>query len=785
MQRNLLEEAGIEYDSKPESKPRNLLEEAGISSLPIQYKPTNLKSFFESVKQSKDQTLGDFLGSAEPTESQKIFTQDIKDIGKRAYETTAEGLPELPYHMVREPEYFGKNILGGLMQLAKGTVNIPHDIPQYLAHLKSIQPETAQMISKFIPHLEKFPQQLEEFVGEAETPADRLVRGFFGALPLTGPITYKVLKAGASTAKAPFKVLGKTDVETAQNLINLEHDLPKISEDLEKAQLKHEQNVERHNLITAKADREINSVNPNKMDFKINESKNKINEIDKNTSALQKKIEELKVQKPRPEEFKEEIPTLSKEFDENINNAVKNSEDIETNIKNSERAHEKLEELHNESNENINKYLKQGEAHPFRGSKFLKNTSNDLLNSIKGKYTAFVKNIDDIDISLPQQAQQNYVMDLNKFRELSQLPGAKFKGGRFILNPSEIETNNPFLKDLLDKAPKGDNLKASVAISKYRDFRDEIYNLGQKKKSKGTTAEEKDLINEAINKAKPLLESIEKLISDGLGDYGPIWEKLREDYRKIYYVIKENPIYRKVNKGKKLSTHMIEELAGDQPGNDILRSMVFQNPDIMKNFVAQRYFKKPNEIFNPDELMSPYIEAMPELQKLIANRKLAQTSIDKSRSNINELKDQHAKSNEIVDKLKEEKKKAVLELKSKRTQFIERKKKSKKEIEEYEKSESERKYEIEKTNKKIEADESTKKELQDEIKQLKKNRDEINESLKDKNLSLKEVRSLKRQLSKVKREIKTKDDKLEESTTGLRKLYLISKNLYKAGKKLT
>ena len=68
---------------------------------------------------------------------------------------------------------------------------------------------------------------------------------------------------------------------------------------------------------------------------------------------------------------------------------------------------------------------------------------------------------------------------------------------------------------------------------------------------------------------------------------------------------------------------MLEEFSGNGEGQQLLRDIVKQDPEVVKNIIGQRYVTKPSEIHNPNELMREYLQESSNLNKLIGQKESA------------------------------------------------------------------------------------------------------------------------------------------------------------------
>lgn len=115
-----------------------------------------------------------------------IFNKDIESAPEKIGKWLIEKLNVAPSEAsgalsqeFTDPKRYGKNIVTGIGAARNTAVNLPSQIPNYLAHLGLITPETAN----------KFPHATENLTNmfspeEQKQPGDAFLQGYPGALPL-------------------------------------------------------------------------------------------------------------------------------------------------------------------------------------------------------------------------------------------------------------------------------------------------------------------------------------------------------------------------------------------------------------------------------------------------------------------------------------------------------------------------------------------------------------------------------------------------------------------------
>jgi hypothetical protein len=65
---------------------------------------------------------------------------------------------------------------------------------------------------------------------------------------------------------------------------------------------------------------------------------------------------------------------------------------------------------------------------------------------------------------------------------------------------------------------------------------------------------------------------------------------------------------------------MAEALRTNEPGMPLMRELVRQDPELLRNVVGQRYKINPADVHHPDALMREYIDEMPQFKRLLQKK---------------------------------------------------------------------------------------------------------------------------------------------------------------------
>jgi hypothetical protein len=499
-------------------------------------------------------------------------------------------------------------------------------------------------------------------------------------------------------------------------------------------------------------------------------------------------------------------------------NAVPQAEE---NLNAANQHQQNSENMANSIDANIGQFLNQGAAHDVRAAQGIAHRVQAVEDYWNDAYKTFQKNIADANFQMPKTAMEKLDYDAMSPTQLVQTFGAdafealkKGKMDEFIQKQKtqagkQPASANSYLNTLMEVAPTITDTNAADFLAKYKDFRDRVFKLSQRLRDPRVEEVEKQKMQEALNEARKMQAQMKQVLDAGLGEYKPEFERVNKGYSEQIYPLRDNPVVQNAQEGK-LSDNIIKSLRTDEEGMPLVRELVKQDPEILRNVVGQRYFSKPEELHNPNELMREYLGEIPQLQRMLEEKQNANAALEQSRANAKLAQQQHA---EIIKRQGEAQK-----LETNLGDLHDKIANSKKELSTLEKHIStlreaaqkknislEKKVQIEKQlvdakaehtelKKKQNDAEKIEKQMNDlaedinkhasEIPKLKEHIKNLQETAQRKNISLKQKMQAERELKELRRQLKATSSKLDEKVTGLRKFWRTAKTIYKIGKKV-
>lgn len=493
--------------------------------------------------------------------------------------------------------------------------------------------------------------------------------------------------------------------------------------------------------------------------------------------------------------------------------------EAEENMNAAQFQHENAANMANSVESNIGQFLNKDAAHDVRFSQGLTHRIDAIEDYANNTYKTLMQNISDSKFQMPKSAMEKLDYDSMSPNQLIKTFGndafealKKGKIDEFIqkqkkANVKQAQGNNPYLENLMQVAPTITDTNAADFLAKYKDFRDRTFKLSRRWADPRVEEVEKQKMGEALTQARKMQVQMKEVLDEGLGEYKPEFERANKLYSEQVYPLRANPIVEKAGEGKN-SSNIIHDLRTNEEGMPLVRELVKQDPELLRNAIGQRYYAKPEEVINPAESMREYLGEMPQLQRLLNEKQSANAALEQSKSNVETAEQRHAETvkqqgvaqkletdlSELHDKIKKgQKELSTLDKHiSKLRETAKKKDLSLGKKVQVEKQLADAKAEHAELQKNQVKAENIEKKINDltsdidkhtaEIPKLQTHIDKLRETASRKNISLKEKVQAEKELKEARRQLKDTSEKLDQKTTGLRKLWRIAKTVYRLKK---
>lgn len=725
------------------------------------------------------------------------LSQDTLSLVKNLAGTIAGGIPATINELASSPWHATRQLAAGIGTIPTTMGNTLLNIPEWVAHLYSNKASNA--IKKYTP---QFPTEMYQNLigGENPNEEDIQVRNLAQLTPIGIPLG----KGAISTAgKMGRGIIGKSDPLQEAKALQTEIAIGSKEKELEQSKLEHEQQTEAYNRAVEEAKEKVNMVDASRMKYHLNNQENKINEMKNQSDMVQQQLQNITIPElnmPEQPSFPNmpqlpEKPQFGQEHTSRLDNALNEAENQKQNLMNAEEHHVNAQKLADESESNLSDYLEPGAAHDVRVAQVVKNGINNLFKEGSNKFENLKSNLEDKNIVISNTDRIKQINDA--LLKLTQEKGGLEKNAKEIQNlGKELQSLNG--RDII---PANDYVQAYQSVNGYmRKAYENAYKPGLIKDEQVEWKKRGD-------EAKARLKEMSTVLKENIGenDFNDLLDA--KNYWKNNIVpLYKNPLYHKImNEERMSSTDMISSMRGNISGMDIIKNIIKNDPQALKHLIGQRYEKvNSTKIYKPNELTNEYLVHAPDLQKMIEHRNSSLQMAKDAKKYVEKAKENHANAqNEVVEASKNAKEKEK-EISLANKEYVKttgkimqqhevEKAKIMKQHEanvarETKKHELEMKSHIknrEDFEEKIKNYNSQIKDLEDKNSLIEKHMNEVKKEAQKKNITLKQKIQHEKDLKELKKQLVNNRQKITESTTGLRKLWLIGKTIYRVGKRLT
>lgn len=313
-----------------------------------------------------------------------------------------------------------------------------------------------------------------------------------------------------------------------------------------------------------------------------------------------------------------------------------------------------------EAEQNISKHLGEGKAHDVRAAKklneLIKNTKSDIGNIYKG---------------VDQELKDTHVM-LPKGREVNQITTdiqKAIKEGGY--GSKEVEK----LAQELEEAQRGKDLvPGDNFLAMYRSTRSLANKAARNSRKTDIDALDRAHWEKQNKELTETADKMNEILKSHMSE--DVYAKLQEAnhrWKTEITPLYKNKLYYKITKEGRLPADIINQVRGTGEGQELLRSMIKSDPEILKNVVGQRYASNPKNLQKFDELSHEFIQEMPELQKMrethrevLQNKKMNEDNLAKAKERATAMKseaDRVSRSFNEAKKQQEGRQKSEIEFK--------------------------------------------------------------------------------------------------------------------------
>lgn len=541
----------------------------------------------------------------------------------------------------------GVNLLGGLMGILDDVQTSPQKILKYFSERGVLPENVAKEMERQQAYAQKrgwtiredIPNVKESIIGEPQ-PGDEFWAGIGEFLPaiLSGNLGVAAANAafigenpaaialGGAAGKGASKVTDKakavkersSSLKSSQEFLEAAKEAQSATqESMKKAEgrvldLEKEFGAEEYSYRSSIL--EEGGVTPEKMQEQINKTNNQLVKLNEDAKKL-----------PGPQalEANQRAVTLAQE---SIPRLEANTPILERNIR-------ALESNSGNLSTKAQEIMGQGADHKLQAGRRIYEAQKAVENDIKAEYENINKSLkgqtfEVIDNYLDSPQLQNVV---NQIKEA--IPN---------ISNEALSKNLDSIAKQLGLDTQSTQMPVKSLIDLWRETRDTgVQVLGEYTKNPTTKRHLYDQAQSLFNLADGLKEKMREVMP------GDSYQRLianNERFKKEVVPVKSLPEwYQLVDNKRFKSSNIADVLAGDNPGKTLLRNHAIGDPKTAAHVVGANLSRKSSEWGQPNELLKPYLDVIPELADIFdrynaTNRDLAHAT-ESLRANQDALKE--------------------------------------------------------------------------------------------------------------------------------------------------
>lgn len=550
-----------------------------------------------------------------------------------------------------------KNLLIGSSDVEKSLYNLPISTMEYLGHLGLISPQYLERLSAAKMEHEPVGDYLRGTMGDTQV-GDTLLQKTPGAALWANPAARAASVAGKGIKTISKPVMNKITGVSKYKALEEKLALPQMEKSVEAAkalseqkQLEHEVAQMAHREAKDVSTMETGSSSAPKMEFNVGKQQENLTELKQNIGALKHQMENLPKIKQMPPSDIAHI--------EHKNQAMESVNRAEQDIEAAKNMHSELMTNIGESEKAIGERLNLGTPHDVNVAQGIQKHVGDIENHWAGRFKDLVGNLENARFEMPNIPK--YELDMDKL--LATIRGGvdKRKFDLSKVNPKDYGISKE-LEGIVDLAPTASDVRATDFLSKYQDFRSARHELIADLKN-DPSAESRKARLKAYEDSKPIEQKIQQTLEKGLGEHAQEFKDINKGYSTQVFPLRANKHVRQAREQGALPENMIKALRGKAEGQkgvgqELLRNIVKNDPELVRNLLGQRFANNPKELLSPNQLIKEYLDQAPEIKEMLGNHTNLMDTISESKSNIDTATSRHAEASERLKESHEASQKA-------------------------------------------------------------------------------------------------------------------------------
>ncbi len=180
----------------------------------------------------------------------------------------------------------------------------------------------------------------------------------------------------------------------------------------------------------------------------------------------------------------------------------------------------------------------------------------------------------------------------------------------------------------------GEEIKPKAFFRAYRAMKQQEGALRSKARTFGTSLADAEILNNKADKLKHTYGEMQNIIEQHFPkDAIKELHRINHEYSTLVAPLNKNKVYLSMLEGGPLKGNIIEEISGRKKGNNILRNMIMQDPELSRLALGHTYAENPENLLKPNETIQPYVQANPQIAELLGLQRQAATNLETAKQN--------------------------------------------------------------------------------------------------------------------------------------------------------
>ena len=310
------------------------------------------------------------------------------------------------------------------------------------------------------------------------------------------------------------------------------------------------------------------------------------------------------------------------------NHPIKSSKESQSNLDKAENLHNKSKENFNNAEKRVKTFLNEGSQHDIRSAEGIHKNQEKIRKSISNKYKEIENNLKEKNVTIDNTSE---IKDKNKeFLNLVKSGNLHSKESDNLLKTIEkLQNENGAI-------PANKYLRMIRSAKKYaNEARQNAYKPGMDAELR---AEWESKYNGLDNKIEEMEQTFRNHVDP---EHIAALESANELWKTKVVPLQRNSTYQNIKFKGRMPKDIMYTLRGTDPGDVLMKDIIKNDQNILRNVVGQKYSKKPHLLHEAGELDNEYINNSPQLKRLMDQHKFHSERSKSAQDYLSQSKKSH------------------------------------------------------------------------------------------------------------------------------------------------